>query len=90
MTAAGPEAPLGPESPDVAGSDHLAPIVDSVRPRPEPAVLAAIVAAVEECWPRPVSPVAPRPSTPLWRFSGRWWAKPTAVRRERPWIGGTR
>jgi hypothetical protein len=20
-----------------------------------------------------------------WRFSGRWWARPVAARRERPW-----
>jgi hypothetical protein len=68
-------------------TDPSAPVVASVQPPPEPAVLAAIVAAVEECWPRP-SPA--RSSTPaaVWRFSGRWWAKPTAVRRDRPWLGG--
>jgi hypothetical protein len=67
-----------------------APIVASVRPEPEPGVLAAIVAAVEECWPRPEPPVAPKSTTPVWRFSGRWWAKPSAARRDRPWLGGTR
>ena len=38
--------------------------------------------------PRPVLVAAEeeRPST--WRFSGRWWARPTAVRRERPWARG--
>ncbi len=59
--------------------------VVAVHPTPEPAVLTAIVAAVEEAWPRPVvkdggnkQRVAP------WRFSGRWWTKPSAVRRDRP------
>ena len=23
--------------------------------------------------------------SPAWRFSGRWWARPVAVRRYRPW-----
>jgi hypothetical protein len=48
--------------------------------------VAAIAAAVELAWPKPVvvvSAAADRP--PAWRFSGRWWAKPVAARRERPW-----
>ena len=48
--------------------------------------LAAIVAAVEMAWPRPVvvqQPVQPQPSR--WRFAGRWWSKPIPVRRDRPW-----
>jgi hypothetical protein len=55
---------------------------------PTPAELAAIVAAVEVAWPRPVvltaatGPERPGP----WRFSGRWWSKPSAVRRNRPWV----
>jgi len=63
-----------------------APVVAGVRPEPEPAVLAAIVAAVEEAWPRPrpEEPGTTRPGA-AWRFSGRWWAKPTAARRDRPW-----
>jgi hypothetical protein len=47
---------------------------------------AAIVVAVEALWPRPVvvvNEVARR--APAWRFSGRWWAKPVAARRDRPW-----
>jgi len=62
-----------------------APVVASVRPVPEPAVLAAIVAAVEEAWPRPVPEETSRRQGPVWRFSGRWWAKPTTARRDRPW-----
>jgi len=48
--------------------------------------LAAIVAAIEMAWPRPVvvqQPVTPPPSR--WRFAGRWWSKPIPVRRDRPW-----
>lgn len=74
----------------VSGPRDDAPIVASVRPEPEPGVLAAIVAAVEECWPRPQPPSAPKPATPLWRFSGRWWAKPSAARRDRPFMGSSR
>jgi len=49
--------------------------------------LAAIVAAVEAVWPRPVIVVGgPEPAVP-WRFSGRWWARPIPTRRDRPWIG---
>jgi hypothetical protein len=58
------------------------------RPGPSPAELAAIVAAVEVAWPRPVV-VLPDdgPERPgLWRFSGRWWSKPSAVQRSRPWV----
>ena len=67
------------------------PVVASVRPEPDPGVLAAIVVAVEECWPRPApSSRSPAPATPVWRFSGRWWARPVAARRHRPWLGGTR
>jgi hypothetical protein len=61
-----------------------APVVVSVRPEPEPAVLAAIVAAVEEAWPRPRPVEDDGPTQPAWRFSGRWWTQPAASRRERP------
>lgn len=48
--------------------------------------LAAIVAAAEVAWPRPVVVEPPKPDTAAWRFSGRWWARPLALRRDRPWI----
>ncbi|HUY64490.1 MAG TPA: hypothetical protein VMV14_08240 [Acidimicrobiales bacterium] len=67
-------------------SQRQAPVVASVRPAPEPAVLAAIIAAVEQAWPRPAEP-EPSPSpTASWRFSGRWWSRPSTARRERPWV----
>ena len=47
--------------------------------------VAAIVAAVEALWPRPVLPAAAAPfEAARWRFSGRWWAKPVPIRRDRP------
>jgi hypothetical protein len=45
--------------------------------------VAAIVAAIEAVWPRPVAAAAEVPSR--WRFSGRWWTKPVPLRRNRPW-----
>jgi hypothetical protein len=55
------------------------------RPEPDPEVLAAITAAVQMAWPRPAEPDASDPVHQAWRFSGRWWAKPAALRRDRPW-----
>lgn len=56
---------------------------------PDPAVLAVIVAAVDQVWTgrrAVVAEEAQRPgSRTVWRFSGRWWAKPTVARRDRPW-----
>lgn len=70
---------------DPAGTTaHHVTHVLSVHPAPEPAVLTAIVAAVEEAWPRPVAAAAREPSDSAWRFSGRWWMKPVPMRRDRP------
>ncbi|MDQ2728601.1 MAG: hypothetical protein M3Y91_12235 [Actinomycetota bacterium] len=53
---------------------------------PTEAEVAAIAAAVEALWPRPAAP-EPGPAGPHpWRFSGRWWARPVAARRNRPWV----
>ena len=52
---------------------------------PEPEVLAAIVAAVEATWPRPGPDVNPDVEPSRWRFSARWWSRPAASRRTRPW-----
>ena len=46
--------------------------------------MAAILAAIEVAWPRPVVAVVPD-DVPRWRFSGRWWTKPVPARRDRPY-----
>jgi hypothetical protein len=48
--------------------------------------LAAILAAYEALWPKPVLAVddPADAEVPRWRFSGRWWSKPVALRRDRP------
>jgi hypothetical protein len=58
--------------------------VHDVRPTPSDEELAAIMAAVEIAWPRPVvaGPIDDEPSR--WRFSGRWWSRPLPTRRDRP------
>jgi hypothetical protein len=60
------------------------------RPVPDPAVLAAITAAVQVAWPRPAPAPADEhnPAHEPWRFSGRWWNKPVPLSRNRPWARG--
>ncbi|HZU79466.1 MAG TPA: hypothetical protein VE991_06080 [Acidimicrobiales bacterium] len=70
------------------GSD--APEVSSIVPPPSDEETIAILAAIDQLWPRPVTRPDTGPTTPVWRFSGRWWARPLAVRRERPYLGGAR
>jgi len=57
-----------------------------ITPAPTEEEAAAIVAAVQALWPRPVLPPAADSPTrlPTWRFSTRWWARPLAARRDRP------
>ena len=58
----------------------------AVHPAPTDEEAVAIVAAIEVLWPQPIAGVAPTASRDrTWRFSGRWWARPVAVRRDRPW-----
>ena len=67
-----------------AGARRIAPV--SIRPDPTAEEAAAIVAAIEALWPRPVVVVpATREGRGAWRFSGRWWARPVSARRPRPW-----
>jgi len=49
--------------------------------------VVAVMAAIEHLWPKPalVLPNETVRTTPPWRFSGRWWARPVAARRARPW-----
>ena len=57
----------------------------SITPEPSEEEVAAILAAIEVATPRAGAPVAPD-RTPRWRWSGRWWSKPVAQRRARPWV----
>jgi hypothetical protein len=58
------------------------------RLEPDAAVLALMTAAADQLWTRPVPPTDETdPAHRVWRFSGRWWSKPTPLRRERPWSG---
>jgi hypothetical protein len=57
-----------------------------VTPTPTDEETVAIVAAMEALWPKPVAvTTAPVSRDRSWKFSGRWWARPVAVRRDRPW-----
>jgi hypothetical protein len=58
--------------------------VAAVRPQPSPEELAAIVAAIEVAWPRPVAAPPADDDDNRWRFSGRWWSRPLTLRRDRP------
>jgi hypothetical protein len=57
-----------------------------ITPTPTDEEAAALVAAVDALWPRPVVAAAEqqRAREATWRFSGRWWAKPLPHRRDRP------
>jgi hypothetical protein len=47
--------------------------------------VAAITAAVEALWPKPVFvEQTPRQRKPAWRFSNRWWMPSPIARRDRP------
>jgi hypothetical protein len=59
----------------------------SVTPVPTEEEAAAIVAALEALWPRPVvEPASEARRTSVWRFSGRWWSQPIPLRRALPWV----
>lgn len=59
--------------------------VAGISPAPTPEEAAAIIAAVEALWPRPVVSRRDDASANVsWRFSGRWWASNHVVRRGRP------
>jgi hypothetical protein len=56
-----------------------------ISPAPTDDEVAAIVAAVEALWPRPVIvESAASARVPTWRFSNRWWITPLPQRRQRP------
>jgi hypothetical protein len=57
----------------------------AISPEPTAEEAAAIGAAYEAVWPKPLVLVGePERTTPPWRFSGRWWATPLPMRRARP------
>jgi hypothetical protein len=84
LAAPGPAVTLAAPGPAVT----LAAPGPAVTPAPTEEEAAAIVAAVEVLWPRAVvgaSGAAARHRSVAWKFSGRWWARPVAARRARPW-----
>ena len=57
-----------------------------VTPVPDEEEMAAIAAAIQAVMLRPVVVLeAESTAQPAWRFSGRWWTRPIAARRVRPW-----
>ena len=56
-----------------------------IRPTPTDEELAAIMAAIEATKPVVVLADDTPAGPPPWRFSGRWWRRPVAARRDRPW-----
>jgi hypothetical protein len=59
----------------------------TITPSPTDEEAAAIAAALLLAWPERPGP-DPRPNLdPRWRFSGRWWSRPTPMVRQRPWRG---
>ena len=70
---------------DVAKAPTSASLSLPGPPSPDPAVLAAITAAVQLAWPCPAPADELDPVHEPWRFSGRWWNKPVPLRRDRPW-----
>jgi hypothetical protein len=76
----------GQLAPDGRAASPHSPLVE-VAGEVDPAVMAALVAAVDAVWLRPKRPVAPDlDRVRAWRFSGRWWSRPATSRRVRPRI----
>lgn len=58
----------------------------NVTPVPSDDEAVAIAAAVQASWPVPVVMTDDEIVRDTgWKFSGRWWNKPTASRRARPY-----
>jgi hypothetical protein len=56
-----------------------------ISPVPSDEEAAAISAAVESLWPRPMMVAAEPQRSLAWRFSGRWWRRDRFAPAERPW-----
>lgn len=55
-----------------------------IDPAPQDEEAAAIVAAYEVLWPKPLlASSGAKPVSPNWRFSGRWWHAAPVNRRTR-------
>jgi hypothetical protein len=59
--------------------------VTAISGTPSEDEVAAILAAVAVSLPRRGFAATDEQSAGRWRFSGRWWSKPVALRRDRPW-----
>jgi hypothetical protein len=87
------EAPHPSEEPGVGRPAGPTGIDEGLPPYagqaiPDPAILALVAAAVDQIWARPAVPTDETdPAHRVWRFSGRWWSRPTPMRRVRPWSG---
>jgi len=58
----------------------------NITPVPTDEEAVAITAAVHALWPVPiVVSDEQRVRETTWKFSGRWWNRPTASRRDRPY-----
>ena len=57
-----------------------------MTPAPTEQEAAAIAAAVEALWPRPLLAVeSEQERNAAWRFSGRWWQRDRFAHADRPW-----
>lgn len=61
-------------------SPEKGPVGLNISPAPTEEELAAIMAAYEALWPKPILSTEPE-SSPRWHYAGRWWSK-------RPRYGG--
>ena len=58
----------------------------AISPAPTDEEAAAIVAATEALWPKPLMAFeAERDRSSAWRFSGRWWQRDRFANSDRPW-----
>ncbi len=81
------EAPIvAPMSDSAAVNENSGQVsISSTSPTPTDDEVVAIMAGVEALWPKPVAITDTEPvRSTAWRFSGRWWSRPIAARRDRP------
>lgn len=78
-------SPAVGEDPSSSDSPLVAVVASggTTRPPTSAAEVAAVVAALS-VFTGGGAGDGVAPSTPRWRFSGRWWSKPLPARRDRP------